>query len=167
MPTFQSEAEVGVVRPQRGSKLSPAGEHTVGFCYASAHQIINENSNVTLCPRQCHCRHAERPAGSIHPRPQALCRQEQPLSSTVIMEICFSVRKDDGAVLPLFLSLLLCVSVFCCANDYLCMSTKDCGFLINTQSRSPKFAKLPQGRRIHPSPLPSDINSKLLYKWDQ
>lgn len=72
MPTFQSEAQVSVVRPKRGSKLGPAGEHAVGLCDASAHQIIDENPDVALCPRQCHGGHGERRAGSVHPRPQAL-----------------------------------------------------------------------------------------------
>lgn len=48
--TFQSEAEVSVVRPQRGPKLSPAGEHAVGLRYTATHQVIDENTDVALCP---------------------------------------------------------------------------------------------------------------------
>ncbi len=79
-PTFQSEAEVGVVRPQRRSKLGPAGEHAVRLCDASTHQIVDENADVTLCPRKSHCGHGERRAGCVHPCPQAL--QEQEVSSS-------------------------------------------------------------------------------------
>lgn len=74
--TFQSEAEVSVVRPQRGSILSPAGEHAVRLCDTSTHQVINENSNITLCSRQRYWRHVKRPAGSVHPCPQPLWRQK-------------------------------------------------------------------------------------------
>lgn len=72
VPTFQSEAEVSVVRPQGGPKLCPAGEHAVRLRDASTHQVINENSDVTFCPRQHRRRHGERPTSGVHPRPQAL-----------------------------------------------------------------------------------------------
>lgn len=73
--TFQSEAEVGVVGPQRGTELSPAGEHAVGLGNAATHQVVNENADVALCPGQRHCSHGKRSAGCIHPRPQALHKQ--------------------------------------------------------------------------------------------
>lgn len=72
LPTFQSEAQVSIVGPEGGSKLSPAGEHAVRLCNAATHQIIDEDSDVTLCPGQRHRGHGERLAGSVHPCPQAL-----------------------------------------------------------------------------------------------
>lgn len=75
LPTFQSEAKVSVVWPKSRSKLCPAGEHAVRLRDAPTHQIVDENSDVALRPRQRHCRHGERPACSVHPRPQALQKQ--------------------------------------------------------------------------------------------
>lgn len=73
--TFQSEAEVGVVGPQRRAELGPAGEHAVGFRHAATHQVVDQNPDVALGPGQGHRRHGERLAACVHSRPQALQKQ--------------------------------------------------------------------------------------------